>query len=368
MKIRLTSVVVAVVLAASALVAPLGMSTASATAVTATFTPDTGTDTSAFDIYTSAACPNQTENTTVGVTLTGTGFPSSAPLTNAIGRIAATTLAYGQGLKISPRDTMLNMLNEQTGNPPGTVLSGRYDFTINCYAGRLGGSPTQLVVASMWFTTPTTYQTTNPNTGTTTTTTLAVSPASVKTGEVVTFTATMNPSSAAGTVKFTATAGTNTPIVMGTATVRSGVATLTYSKLLGGTAPVYARNYKIVAEFTGASATWLDSTSAEKTLVVSTRIKPLLATGSSPSFSPAPKVGTSTTCKAGSWTNVTGFTVKILSGSKVLATKTSTGLTPPTVSYKPAKADKGKTLTCSVLAKNTIQGTEATATKTAKVS
>jgi len=239
-----------------------------------TLTPSVGADTTAPSIRTSAGCsaPN-TDGYNVLVTgpgafaagffivgTTSANFSTSAPIDSAFG--------------LNMRDAA-----SQLGT---TIVPGEYVVTFNCvdtFLGDVNGT----FVGSMYFTSPTRYQTTDPAAPITTSTTLSVSPASpVTQGTPVTLTATVTPSSATGTVQFTDNgANLGAPV-----TVSGGTATLNTTALTAGA-------HSLTAVFTGSAPNISGSTSPAVSYQVDTPVATptttslsVNPTGTVPQFTP----------------------------------------------------------------------------------
>jgi hypothetical protein len=229
---------------ASAAVAP-------GTLGTLTVAPATGLDTSAPVYTTSAACPNTADAYNMFVSGPG-GF--------AAGLIATTTtdvgLSHTSGF---PVQQGLSFKDIATDNQT-TVQPGQYDLTVNCV-----DSFSQVVqgtfTTSVYFTDATHYTSTDPNQPVTTTTSLAVSPASPAfQGDSVTLTATVTPASAGGTVQFKdGGANLGNPVA-----VSGGTAALT-------TTALSVASHSLTAVFTGATPNISGSTSAPVTYDVQAR-------------------------------------------------------------------------------------------------
>ncbi|MFF0199609.1 Ig-like domain repeat protein [Streptomyces sp. NPDC005017] len=211
---------------------------------TAEVTPATGADTSGISLTTSAACPAGATNVIVSVT--GTGFPAGGQ--NVVGNspIGSYGTAPSGGLIIPLTSTMRDYAN----TAGFTNLTGKYTFKVTCRtafnATSLGDFP-----ASIWFTSNTTYQNSDPAAVTDTATSLAVSPASpVTAGTPVTLTATVAPAAAGGQVQFR----DNGQALGGPVTVADGQAQLVTSALGAG-------GHQLTAVFTPAGAGYNGSTS-----------------------------------------------------------------------------------------------------------
>ncbi|MFF3213487.1 WxL protein peptidoglycan domain-containing protein [Streptomyces sp. NPDC002886] len=124
----------------------------------ATINPATGHDDSNVDVTTSAACPEPA--TYVLVKVVGKGFPAEG--LNLVGNAPITTYPPTEtgGLRIPLTMTMKDYA-KQAGF---ATLEGRYDLTVVC---RMPFGPDIYgeFAGSMWFTSGTDYQTTDPGTG-----------------------------------------------------------------------------------------------------------------------------------------------------------------------------------------------------------
>ncbi|MFJ7266755.1 WxL protein peptidoglycan domain-containing protein [Streptomyces sp. NPDC099050] len=120
--------------------------------------PATGKDDSSVDVTTSAACPEPATN--ILVTVAGKGFPAEG--LNVVGNSPITTYppADSGGITIPLTMTMRDYAS-QAGF---TTLEGRYDLTVICRKA-FGTETYGTFAASLWFTSGTDYQTTDPGTG-----------------------------------------------------------------------------------------------------------------------------------------------------------------------------------------------------------
>lgn len=219
-----------------------------------TVTPATGSDIVAIRVATSGGC--STDSDAYNVMVTGPGAFETGYLITTTGAAGFSTT--------DPFDIFFGVTMKDAATDLGTTLTaGEYVVTARCvdeFLGDVKGTFT----ASLYFTSPTAYQTTDPSEPVTTTTALSASPAApVSQGTPVTLTATVTPSSAAGTVQFKAgSADIGAPVA-----VSGGTATLTTPDLPVG-------DNSLTAVFTGASPDIGDSTSPavsyEVTAAVST--------------------------------------------------------------------------------------------------
>ena len=220
---------------------------------TAAVTPATGSDTSSISLETSDACPANATNVIVSVT--GSGFPAAGQ--NVVGNSPITT--YGTGATGGIIIPLTSTMRDYANTAGFSTLTGKYTFVVTCRtafnATSLGDFP-----ASVWFTSNTAYQNTDPAVKTDTTTSLAVTPASpVTAGSPVTLTATVGPAGTAGTVQFKDNgAALGNPVA-----VAGGTAALTTSNLNAGT-------HSLTAEFTPTSTAFNASASTAVSYVVNT--------------------------------------------------------------------------------------------------
>ncbi|WP_052432739.1 Ig-like domain-containing protein [Streptacidiphilus carbonis] len=219
---------------------------------TLTATPATGADNDGMSFSTSGACNSGADY--VQIYVTGEGFTTATNVTPNQAISTLPTTANG-GYIFALVDTM-----RQDAQDAGiAALSGKYDFTMVC-RNAFGATHYGDFTGSIWFTTPTTYQSTDPagSQVTATTTTLAVTPTgSATTGSQVTLTAQVSPT-AAGTVQFMD--GVNA--VGAPVAVVNGTATLTTSALTQGA-------HSLSAAFTSTDAAFGSSTSTATTYTVS---------------------------------------------------------------------------------------------------
>ncbi|MGW7523306.1 Ig-like domain repeat protein [Streptomyces sp. NPDC054783] len=249
----------------------VGLAAPSASAAgigTATVTPATGTDTSSMSLTTSGPCPANATNLIVSVT--GSGFPAAGQNVVANSPISTYSTTSGGGYIIPLTQTMRDYAN----TAGFTTLSGRYDFTVTCRTA-FNGTSLGDFPASVWFTSNTAYQNTDPAAKTPTTTSVAVSPASPATaGTNVTLTATVAPASAAGTVQFR----DNGTALGAPATVTGGTATFSTTALAVGT-------HSLTADFTPTDTTSAASSSTAVSYTVDPA--PARATTTALAVSPA---------------------------------------------------------------------------------
>lgn len=235
---------------------------------TAVVAPATGTDTSSMSLTTSDPCPANATNVIVSVT--GSGFPAAGQ--NVVGNSPISTYGTtGNGGLVIP----LSATMRDYANTAGfTNLTGKYTFVVTCRTA-FNGTSLGDFPASVWFTSNTAYQNTDPSVKTDTTTTLAVSPASpVTAGTPVILTATVGPAGTAGQVQFQ---DNGTPLGSPVA-VSNGTAALTTGNLPAG-------NHSLTAAFTPSSTSFNSSVSAAVPYVVNTA--PATATTTALAVSPA---------------------------------------------------------------------------------
>ena len=260
---RGAAIVVAALLGAGA-VSVLGASSAlAASGGSITFTQATGEDTTDFGVSTPAACPSDDSDvqvvvtggdfTTTPIVFANTKGPISAWPVNAAGGLNIT---LGNSMRTLASDDNVSLLDPDANNTPPTATE--YEIDVQCVP--LFGASDEDFSGNIWFTGETAWQDTNPAVAaTSTTTTLAASPASPQTaGAPVTLTATVSPAAAAGTVTFyDGTTALGSP-----AAVSGGTASLTTTGLEVGT-------HSLTAVFTSTTpANYADSTSAVSTYVV----------------------------------------------------------------------------------------------------
>ncbi|MFF3558879.1 Ig-like domain-containing protein [Streptomyces sp. NPDC002574] len=308
---RCLSAGVASLLAAGALA--LGTPGASAEVLgTMTVTPATGSDTQGMSLITPAPCPDPATN--IIVTVKGAGFPAEGQNVVGNSEIGIYNPVQGAGFEVPLTETMRDYASEAGF----TTLQGRYDFTLTCRKP-FGDTTYGDFTAPIWFTSNTTYQSTQPQVATTTT--LAASPAGpVVEGSAVKLTATVAPAGAAGSVRFLDGATQiGSPV-----TVTSGTASLSTSALKVGT-------HALKAVFTPAdSAAYGASTSAARSFVV--KIKPpALVTAAKVTGSV--KVASTVTCSV-SFRGATAVTYAWLRDGRTYSGKTARTLGLAATDYK----------------------------------
>ncbi|MFJ5837569.1 Ig-like domain-containing protein [Streptomyces shenzhenensis] len=212
---------------------------------TAEVTPATGFDDSGVSLTTSGPCPDTATNVIVSVT--GQGFPAEGQGVVGNSPISTYPTASNGGMVIPLTQTMRDYAN----TAGFATLTGKYTFTITCRTAFNGTSQGDFT-SSVWFTSNTEYQNTDPASKIDTTTSLAVSPnAPVAAGTPVTLTAAVGPAGAAGQVQFR----DNGQALGSAVTVSGGEAKLTTSALGAG-------NHSLTAVFTPSSTAYNGSTSS----------------------------------------------------------------------------------------------------------
>ena len=235
-----------------------------------TFSPATGSDTSSITLTTSALCDGGTN-----IQASMSGGPAGNVFTNqnVSQNQSQASVSNGTGYTIPLADTMRGFAQ----SAGFSTLGGRYDFTITCKQS-IGSTTFGTFTGSIWFTSNTAYQNTDP-TPVTTTTSLGAAPASPQPqGTSVTFTATVSPTNATGSVQFKDGAGNlGSPV-----TVSGGTAALTTSALSVG-------GHSITAAFTG-TGTFVSSTSSAISYSIQQVVTPtttsLAAPATAAQFSP----------------------------------------------------------------------------------
>jgi hypothetical protein len=244
----------------------IGASAASAASLgTLTLSQQTGLDTTAFSVSTSAACPTGDD---VQAILSGGDFPA-----DAVAVTKGPTAGYPTNSTGGYVIPLANSLRTLATNYSVTTLdpTNPTEYTIDVQCVPLFGATVDGdFSANLWFTSETAWTATNPSTPVTgTATAVTASPASSATvGTPVTFTATVSPANAAGTVTFFD--GT-TALNSTAATVADGVATETTSSLGIAT-------HTITATFTPTDPTAFGSSTSP---VLSYTVNPAAATQTS---------------------------------------------------------------------------------------
>ncbi|MER6797623.1 Ig-like domain-containing protein [Amycolatopsis mediterranei] len=229
-------------------IAPASAAVPPGTLGTLTLSPATGLDTTAGVATTSAGCPDTSDAYYMYVYGPG-GFTNGLIATTTSSVNFSTTAGFPIQQGLSFKDIALDNST--------TVQPGQYTLVASCvdsFSQQVMGTFTK----DIWFTDATHFQSTDPNAPVTTTTSLAVSPASPATqGSPVTLTATVTPASAGGTVQFKdGAANLGSPVA-----VSGGTAALTTSALGTG-------SHSLTAVFTGGAANVAGSTSQAVTFQV----------------------------------------------------------------------------------------------------
>ena len=120
-----------------------------------TFAPASGLDVSALVVGTSGPCP---AGDFVTVRVLGAGFPEDGLNVVAVSAVAIYPTTSSGGLELAFGNTMKAFASKQ--NPPA-VLAGRYEVVATCRR-KLAPQSLGSFRGTFWFTTPTTYQTTDP--------------------------------------------------------------------------------------------------------------------------------------------------------------------------------------------------------------
>ena len=216
---------------------------------TLTATPATGADSDGMSFTTSGACPG---GSNLLMYVTGAGFPAAG--TNVVGNSAISI--YQQtpaGGYVVPLFNTMKWFAQQAGI---TALSGQYNFTLVC-KNPFGATTFGDYTGSVWFTSPTTYTSTNPSQQSTTTT-LSVAPTSpAAAGSSVTLSAQVSPTAAGSVQFFDGTTALGSPVA-----VANGAAALTTSALSVGA-------HQLTAAFTSTDPAFGNSTSTATSYTVS---------------------------------------------------------------------------------------------------
>ncbi len=232
-------------------------------------------------------------------------------------------------------DTLLGF--SQTYGAPITV--GKYDLKVECVQSNV---VVGYFTGSIWFTSPTAYQNTDPGTSVTVTTTaLAVSPSDVADlGTPVSLTATIAPTNAVGTVQFVNVFGGGSTPLGPPGAVVAGHAVLTRANLPLGM-------YEFSAVFTPTnSAAFAPSNTDNATVTYVVRLPAAPSATSPPTVVGIARVGYRLFCNRGLWNgNPTSFAYSWLRNGAVIARATSPA-------YTAVGLDYARALTCRVVAKN----------------
>ncbi|HEY2764097.1 MAG TPA: Ig-like domain repeat protein [Pseudonocardiaceae bacterium] len=223
-----------------------------------TITPATGTDISAVSARTSAACPSNSDSANMLIVGPIGAANPTFPASNPYPIVTTNSATFST---VAPFDLPFRKILRDAATERGTTLqTGEYDITAQCGAG-FPFAVTGTFTGAMYFTSPTAYQTTDPNAGpTATTTTLTTNPVSpVTQGTSVALNAAVSPS-AAGSVQFKDGAGS----IGAAVPVAGGTASTTTSTLTAGT-------HSLTAVFTPTDpAAFGPSTSPAVSFVVNT--------------------------------------------------------------------------------------------------
>ncbi|MGW4898158.1 Ig-like domain repeat protein [Kitasatospora sp. NPDC004240] len=221
---------------------------------TLTVNPATGADDELISVVSSGSCPGGTNLQTL---VFGQGFPAEG-YGVTLNQAQSVFPPDAQGRLTVPLSDTMRSFAQKNGF---STLSGKYEFHLRCRA-KLGTTYFGDFVGAIWFTSPTSYTSTDPNApvAQATTTALTVTPnGSATAGADVTLTAAVSPA-AAGTVQFLDGA---TPVGSPVA-VSGGQAVLTTNALAEGT-------HGLKAVFTSTDARYLGSTSAAVSYTISPR-------------------------------------------------------------------------------------------------
>ena len=299
-----------------------------------TFLPATGDNTTSLTLNTVSSgsqkgCPTGT--TSVGAVIVGPG--NWAPGIIAFGRQASgisTTADFGVQLG--------GMATIASANS-APLVAGRYDVTMSCQTGTI--ATTQKVGAfsgSIWFTDATHFQSTDPaTTQTQTTTAITVVPQyRVDLGAEITLTATVTPATAVGKLQFQedqsgafATIGSPLDLTNGTATLKISTLPFGLHQISAVFLPTDDKKFKT-------------STSPAFVEVVAKSIPPLPP--SAATLTGTAKVGSTLTC-AGTFQNATSTSWAWLRNRAPISGATAS-------TYKLVAADKGTAVQCQALATN----------------
>ncbi|MFD3675837.1 WxL protein peptidoglycan domain-containing protein [Streptomyces sp. NPDC058613] len=126
-----------------------------APAGTALVNPAAGTDTTSIDLAASAACPAPA--THILVKVTGKGFPAEGK--NVVGNSPLST--YGQAPSGGAVVPLTMTMRDYASEAGFTTLEGRYDLTVVCRKA-FGSETYGDFTGSLWFTSNTVYQATDP--------------------------------------------------------------------------------------------------------------------------------------------------------------------------------------------------------------
>jgi hypothetical protein len=276
-KVSVTGAALLVLLAVLSSLLAVPPAQAAGTLGTLTFDPAAGTDTTRPFVATHSAgggtgCP-------VGTTAIRAVINGPAPQWDGKDFVILSKTANGLSttadFSVQLGDNFLNTANANSV----TIVAGRYDVTLFCQ-NNLGTTTFGTYEGSIWFTSPTAYQATDPGAGgpVGTTTTLTASPPGSSTpGAPVTLTATVNPGTATGSVQFRDGTGAGAAPIGAPVEVSGGTASTTTSSLAAG-------SHELVAVFTPTDPDgFQESTSA----VVSHQVSAALPDLGTLTFDPA---------------------------------------------------------------------------------
>lgn len=305
--------------------------------------PASGTSGNRIDLSTIGKCATGTH---LQVKVTGSGFPEAG--FNVSGKVSVTGDINRGSYYFIP--LLYNMADFAAQQSPPATLTGEYVFSAYCYPSGLSNTPVDSFRSSIWFTTPSAYQSEDPaSAGQETSLEVSVDPQYAYRGDDVTITATVTPAEATGSVEFTALAvgvvGAQ-EISLGVADIDAGIASLTYAELAGGAGPGIPQSYTITATYVPDSERYLAS-EATTPLLVEAESAP---TRTADPVVTAARVGVALTCTTGTWTGAQSYTISVLVAGDIKVQR-SNAEAGQSVGYTPGAADAGKALTCAVVAR-----------------
>ncbi|WP_436523350.1 Ig-like domain-containing protein [Actinoplanes sp. HUAS TT8] len=242
-----------VAVAATALVLPFGAAAQAAPPAgsfgTLTATPATGADITVPKVRTSAGCGTTGADSYWGY-LFGPG--------KFTGGVQVVTPKDTNFSATAPFDIQVDNSFKDVATDQGTtIVAGEYDLVITC-VDSFEQHEYGTFTTAFYFTSPTAYTTTDPNSSSPSTTTISVDPTGpVTAGDEVTLKAAVTPAAAAGKVQFK----DGSENLGSEVTVANGVAELKTTALTAGT-------HTLTAVFTPTTAGVSGSTSSAATLVV----------------------------------------------------------------------------------------------------
>ncbi|MEV4312600.1 Ig-like domain-containing protein [Actinocrispum sp. NPDC049592] len=336
--------------AATAATLALAGTASAGTLGTLTIQPPSGQDTTAPIVRTSAGCTADSDAYYAYVFGPG-GFAPGLIATPTTDVNLSTTAGFPVQLGLSFKDIAVDNST--------TVTPGKYDIRVSCidsFSQEVKGT----FDTSIWFTSATAYQNTDPAAPVTTSTALAVTPAGpVNQGTNVTLTATVTPGAAAagGTVQFKDGAtnlGSPVAVNQGTATLSTtalpvgtrsltAVFSHTASNISGSTSPAvsYVVNAPVATPTTTAlSVTPSGSVAQFSTVTLNATVAPAGAAGSVQFTDNGANLGSPTVLNRGSATLSTStlgvgahsFTAKFVPANPVLYVASESAQVPLTVS------------------------------------